>query len=175
MRGSVRVLRRAAGAALPLILLATPGLPQAEETRTAKPPLHARHGIAITGTPLAATAGAITFQRGGNAVDAACANLLQFFLDVVEFGMTVQQATEAASITSYQMRSWFDTREAEPGRLTPNQSVPPWVRDELARMGYRIDVARLTPGPINAILFDRERGSLRGGSSNYGEDYGIAW
>lgn len=108
-------------------------------------------------------------------MDAACANLLQFFLDVVEFGMTVQQATEAASITSYQMRSWFDTREAEPGRLTPNQSVPPWVRDELARMGYRIDVARLTPGPINAILFDRERGSLRGGSSNYGEDYGIAW
>jgi gamma-glutamyltranspeptidase / glutathione hydrolase len=43
--------------------------------RTAKPPLHARHWIAITGKPLGATAGAMMFQRGGNAVDAACAML----------------------------------------------------------------------------------------------------
>ena len=43
--------------------------------RTAKPPLHGKHWVAITGKPLAATAGAITFSRGGNAVDAACAML----------------------------------------------------------------------------------------------------
>src|SRR5688500_19012288 len=42
---------------------------------TQKPPLHGRHWMAITGKPLAATAGAITFQKGGNAVDAACAML----------------------------------------------------------------------------------------------------
>jgi hypothetical protein len=41
--------------------------------RTQKPPLHGRHWMAITGKPLAATAGALMFQRGGNAVDAACA------------------------------------------------------------------------------------------------------
>src|SRR5438093_11141497 len=41
--------------------------------RTQKPPLHARHWIAITGKPLAATAGAMMFQKGGNAVDAAAA------------------------------------------------------------------------------------------------------
>nr|MDQ3747005.1 gamma-glutamyltransferase family protein [Acidobacteriota bacterium] len=41
--------------------------------RTEKPPLHGRHWMAITGKPLAATAGAMTFQKGGNAVDAACA------------------------------------------------------------------------------------------------------
>ncbi|MGH9916942.1 MAG: gamma-glutamyltransferase, partial [Pyrinomonadaceae bacterium] len=41
--------------------------------RTQKPALHARHWMAITGKPLAATAGAIVFQKGGNAVDAACA------------------------------------------------------------------------------------------------------
>src|SRR5256885_6319914 len=41
--------------------------------RTAKPPLHARHWMAITGKPLAATAGAMMFEKGGNAVDAACA------------------------------------------------------------------------------------------------------
>ena len=40
-----------------------------------KPPLHGRHWMAITGKPLAATAGAMIFQKGGNAVDAACAML----------------------------------------------------------------------------------------------------
>ena len=43
--------------------------------RTVKPVLHGRHWVAITGKPLAATAGAMAFQKGGNAVDAACAML----------------------------------------------------------------------------------------------------
>jgi gamma-glutamyltranspeptidase len=41
--------------------------------KTQKPPLHGRKWMAITGKPLAATAGAMMFERGGNAVDAACA------------------------------------------------------------------------------------------------------
>jgi len=41
--------------------------------RTAKPVLHGRHWMAVTGKPLAATAGAAIFQKKGNAVDAACA------------------------------------------------------------------------------------------------------
>ena len=46
-------------------------LGDAEAQRTAKPVLHGRHWMAITGKPLAATAGAMMFQKGGNAVDAA--------------------------------------------------------------------------------------------------------
>ena len=41
--------------------------------RTEKPPLHGSHWMAVTGKPLAATAGAMIFQKGGNAVDAAAA------------------------------------------------------------------------------------------------------
>src|SRR5690349_18909001 len=41
--------------------------------QTQKPPLHGKHWMAITGKPLAATAGSMIFQKGGNAVDAACA------------------------------------------------------------------------------------------------------
>src|SRR5580658_8840977 len=41
--------------------------------RTQKPALHGRHWMAVTGKPLPATAGAKIFERGGNAVDAACA------------------------------------------------------------------------------------------------------
>ena len=43
--------------------------------QTEKPPLHAKHWLAITGKPLSATAGAMMFQKGGNAVDAAAAML----------------------------------------------------------------------------------------------------
>jgi gamma-glutamyltranspeptidase/glutathione hydrolase len=43
--------------------------------RTERPQLHGRHWIAVTGKPLAATAGAAIFQQGGNAVDAAVAML----------------------------------------------------------------------------------------------------
>ncbi|KPJ95565.1 MAG: gamma-glutamyltransferase, partial [Gemmatimonas sp. SG8_17] len=53
-------------------LLLPPGM---TAQRTMKPVLHAKHWIAITGKPLGATAGAMMFQRGGNAVDAACAML----------------------------------------------------------------------------------------------------
>jgi gamma-glutamyltranspeptidase/glutathione hydrolase len=110
--------------------------------------------------------------QGGDTQDQ---NLLQFFLNVVEFGMTVQQATEAANFNSYQMHSSFDDHKIEPGRMTLSESMPAWVREELQRMGYRLDYQRLTSGPINAVFFDRPRGTMWGGSSNHGEDYGIAW
>src|SRR2546423_13786492 len=42
---------------------------------THKPVLHGRHGAATPGKPLGATAGAKMLERGGNAVDAACAML----------------------------------------------------------------------------------------------------
>ena len=110
--------------------------------------------------------------QGGDSQDQ---NLLQFFLNVVEFGMNVQQAVEAPNVTSYQIRSSFGAHESEPGRLTLNQAVPAWVRAQLREMGYRLDFRPLTSGPINAIFFDWEHGTMWGGSSNYGEDYGIAW
>jgi gamma-glutamyltranspeptidase / glutathione hydrolase len=110
--------------------------------------------------------------QGGDTQDQ---NLLQFFLDVVEFGMTVQEATEAANITSYQMRDSFGAHESFPGRLTVNSSTTPQVRAQLQRMGYTLDFVERSSGPINAIFVDRAHGTLWGGSSNHGEDYGIGW
>src|SRR5687768_65720 len=43
-------------------------LPPDADGATAKPVLHGRHWVAITGKPLGATAGAMMFQKGGNAV-----------------------------------------------------------------------------------------------------------
>jgi len=110
--------------------------------------------------------------QGGDTQDQ---NLLQFFLNVVEFGMTVQEACEAANITSYQMHDSFADHKIFPGKLDVNEKVPGAVRDKLRDMGYVLSVKKYTSGPINAIYFDRAHGTFWGGSSNYGEDYGVVW
>ncbi|MDT8409516.1 MAG: gamma-glutamyltransferase [Wenzhouxiangellaceae bacterium] len=66
-------LRSLIGASAGLILTVLTGSALAQET--ARPILHGKHWVAVTGKPLGATAGAMTFQRGGNAVDAAAAML----------------------------------------------------------------------------------------------------
>ncbi|HET6340675.1 MAG TPA: gamma-glutamyltransferase [Gemmatimonadota bacterium] len=110
--------------------------------------------------------------QGGDTQDQ---NLLQFFLNLVEFGMDPQVAAEAANFNSFQLRNSFGDHESIPGQLLLHEDTPPWVRAELREMGYELDYAARTSGPINAIWFDREHGTMWGASSDYGEDYGIAW
>jgi gamma-glutamyltranspeptidase/glutathione hydrolase len=110
--------------------------------------------------------------QGGDSQDQ---NLLQFFLNMVEFGMTVQEAAEAANINSFQLRASFGDHSSKPGRVLLQEDVPPWVRAELKRMGYELTFEERTSGPINAIYFDHQHGTFWGGSSHHGEDYGIAW
>ena len=110
--------------------------------------------------------------QGGDTQDQ---NLLQFFLNVLEFGMTPQEATEAANFNSYQMKSSFGAHDAQPGRIVLNSAMPQWVVRELMQRGYQPEFEARSSGPINAILLDAAHGTMWGGSSNHGEDYGIAW
>jgi gamma-glutamyltranspeptidase/glutathione hydrolase len=110
--------------------------------------------------------------QGGDTQDQ---NLLQFFLNIVEFGMTPQQAAEAPNFNSWQMHDSFDAHEIFPGRILLNNAIPDWVRHDLRLRGYKAEYDSRTSGPINAILLDAAQGTMWGGSSNYGEDYGIAW
>src|SRR3990170_368594 len=60
--------------------------------QTQKPVLHGKNWMAITGKPLAATAGAMMFHQGGNAVDASCAMLAatSTMWDVLSWGGETQ-------------------------------------------------------------------------------------
>ena len=98
--------------------------------------------------------------QGGDSQDQ---NLLQFFLNMVEFGMNVQQACEAPNINSFQMRSTFDQHLSEPGRMLVAESTTPEVRKQLQAMGYSLTFSRLTSGPITAIMLDRKHGTMWGG------------
>ncbi len=130
----------------------------------------------VTLTPTLALKDGLPFLssavQGGDTQDQ---NLLQFFLDIVEFGMTPQQAAEAPNMNSEQMRSSFGEHEARPGRLLVASSTPDSVRTRLREMGYTLEFEERTSGPINGILFDRAHGTMWGASSNHGEDYGVAW
>ncbi len=115
--------------------------------------------------------------QGGDTQDQ---NLLQCFLNIVEFGMTVQQAVEAPNIHSNQL--WLSLggmrmadRYPRPGHLLLNSASSPELRAALQKMGYTLSFSPRTSGPVNAIWFDHRHGSLWGGSSNHGEDYGIGW
>jgi gamma-glutamyltranspeptidase/glutathione hydrolase len=115
--------------------------------------------------------------QGGDTQDQ---NLLQFFLNIVEFNMTVQQACEAANLNSNQL--WLSLggntikdRKPKPGNILLNDATPESVRQALIKMGYKISFDDRTSGPINAIYFDWKHGTFWGGSSNHGEDYGIGW
>ncbi|TMI85850.1 MAG: gamma-glutamyltransferase family protein [Bacteroidetes bacterium] len=120
----------------------------------------------------------LTFAvQGGDTQDQ---NLLQFFLNMVEFGMTVQEAVEAPNINTDQL--WLslggtktDDRKPKPGNILLNSNTPDWIRRDLKKMGYKLSFEDRTSGPINAIYFDWKHGTLWGGSSNHGEDYGIGW
>jgi gamma-glutamyltranspeptidase / glutathione hydrolase len=115
--------------------------------------------------------------QGGDTQDQ---NLVQFFLNVVEFNMTVQQATEAANMNTDQL--WLSLggdkrsdRAPRPGYILLNAKTDSVSRKELQTMGYTLRFADRSSGPVNAIYYDWKHGSFWGGSSNYGEDYGIGW
>jgi gamma-glutamyltranspeptidase/glutathione hydrolase len=110
--------------------------------------------------------------QGGDSQDQ---NLLQFFLNVVEFDMNVQEAVEAPNFNSYQMQSSFGDHEIRPGAITLREDTPEWVRRDLLKRGYSMEFWNKTSGPLTAIWIDWKHGSFWGGASNYGDDYGIAW
>ncbi len=107
-------------------------------------------------------------------------NSLQFFLNMVEFGMNVQQACEAANINTNQLwlslgGSKLKDRKPRYGNILVHDKTPESIRQQLIQMGYKLSFDDRTSGPLNAIYFDWKHGSFWGGSSNHGEDYGIGW
>ena len=95
--------------------------------------------------------------------------------DVIEAWRMWQQAAEAHNILSYQMQSSFGAHQSEPGRLQLTRRVSEWDQAELTRMGYKVEVVERTYSPITAIWLDQRHGTLWGGASEQGDDYGIAW
>jgi len=100
---------------------------------------------------------------------------LQFFLNVAEFGMTVQQALEQPSIVSTGFRSSFYPHNAE-GTLQIPSALPKHVLDELAGMGHKLDIRNVRGvGSVRAIVIHPQTGALMGGASPTRDSYVVGY
>jgi len=100
---------------------------------------------------------------GGDAQDQWA---LQFLLNVVDFGMSLQEAVEAPTFWSLHWPSSFYPRAAQPGVLCVEGRVPEAVRAELAARGHTVQVAGAwSGGNTLAAAFDPETGVLSAAAS----------
>jgi gamma-glutamyltranspeptidase/glutathione hydrolase len=100
---------------------------------------------------------------------------LQFFLNVVEFGMNVQQALEQAAVVSTSFKSSYYPHEAA-GTLQVPDSLPKHVLDELSAMGHTLDIRRVRGvGSVKAIIVHPKSGVLMGGVSPTRDSYVMAY
>jgi len=102
---------------------------------------------------------------------------LQFFLNVVDFGMSVQEALDAPTFHSQHFPSSFYPRAQYPGRLVLEGRIPEAVREELRRRGHDVEVTGdWSNGRVLAIRTDPRRGLIFGGASPRLETgYAIGW
>ncbi len=115
----------------------------------------------------------ITFGTPGS--DTQPQTQLQFFLNVMEFGMNVQQALEAPAVISSNFRSSYYPHEAA-GKLMTPAALPKHVLDELAAMGHHLDIRDVKGvGSVKAIIVNPRTGVLMGGVSPTGDGYVMGW
>ncbi|HJU43497.1 MAG TPA: gamma-glutamyltransferase [Vicinamibacterales bacterium] len=100
---------------------------------------------------------------------------MQFFLNVVEFGMNVQQALEQDYVVSTSFKSSYYPHTAE-GKLQVPSTLPKHVLDELAAMGHKLDIRNVRGvGSVKAIIVHPRTGVLMGGVSPTRDSYVMAY
>ena len=109
--------------------------------------------------------------------------MLQAFLAFEHFGMNVQQAVEAPTVTSSAFRA-----SMYPGRILGKLTMPQVLGDEvaeaLAAKGHNVQVIPLQQpyrqatsgaGAVKMVWIDPETGIFHGGVSPAKSDYVIGW
>jgi len=115
----------------------------------------------------------ITFGTPG--ADTQPQTQLQFFLNVAEFGLQVQDALEQPTVISNSFRDSYYPH-AVLGKLLTPAMLPKSVQDALAAKGHQLDLRNVKGvGSVKAILIDPRTGALMGGVSPTGDSYVMAW
>lgn len=100
---------------------------------------------------------------------------LQFFLNVVDFGMGVQQALEQPAVISTSFASSYYPHEVAGTLLTPT-ALPDHVQQGLAALGHKLDLRNSRGvGSNKAIMIHPETNVLMGGVSPTGDSYVMGW
>jgi gamma-glutamyltranspeptidase / glutathione hydrolase len=95
---------------------------------------------------------------------------LQFFINLVDFGMDVQEAIEAPRFSTAHFPSTFYPHNAQPGLVRLEDRIDKAVANALAARGHRVQVRPAwCEGHVLAIRFDPQRHLLQGGSDPRGQ------
>ena len=95
---------------------------------------------------------------------------LQFFLNVVNFGMDLQAAIEAPKFSTPHFPTTFYPHDNRPGVLRIEDRVPADVRDALAERGHKIEVRPpWSEGHVLGVQIDTKTGVLSGGCDPRGQ------
>jgi len=100
---------------------------------------------------------------------------LQLFLNVVEFGMSLQEAAEAPTFFTAHFPSSFYPRRAEPGVVYVEGRIPDSVRIQLQNLGHTVKV-KADWSSQNALAVMSRDGILCGAASPRPENsYAMGW
>ncbi|HVC79650.1 MAG TPA: gamma-glutamyltransferase family protein [Chloroflexota bacterium] len=95
---------------------------------------------------------------------------LQFFLNLVDFGMDLQEAIDAPTFHTDHFPASFYPRDTALGSLSIEGRVDQETRAALARLGHRItEAGDWAHGQVCAVRFDAESGRLEGAASPRGQ------
>lgn len=115
----------------------------------------------------------VTGSPGG---DDQCMRTLQTLLNIVDFGMNVQQAIEAPRWSTESFPSSVFPHTMYPADLKVESRVAPQVRGELVRRGHQVTVNPPWSMSQNAaILIDPETGTLAAGADPRTGAHALAW
>jgi gamma-glutamyltranspeptidase/glutathione hydrolase len=90
---------------------------------------------------------------------------LQFFLNVVDFGMDLQEALDAPSVQSTHFPGSFYPHAASPGGVRIESRIPAEVRDELAHRGHKVEIdGAWSHGQVTAVA--REANGVVSGAAS---------
>jgi gamma-glutamyltranspeptidase/glutathione hydrolase len=101
---------------------------------------------------------------------------IQTLLNVVDFGMNVQEAIEAPRWATRSFPASPFPHTMYPGEMSVEQRVPEAVREALIKRGHKLRVGGpWTMGSLAAIVVDPKTGVLNAGTDPRVDAYAIAW
>jgi gamma-glutamyltranspeptidase/glutathione hydrolase len=90
--------------------------------------------------------------------------MLQVLLNIVEFGMTPQEAVEAPRFQTEHFFSSFGNHEFVPGRVMLENRIPRDTADALSTLGHRVTISGPWSNSSAPVIIQAHDGVLDGGA-----------
>ncbi len=104
-------------------------------------------------------------------------SLVQVLLNIIEFGMNVQEAIEAPRFQTLHLVSSFDDHRFNPGVLNLEDRIVKDVIDELRARGHKVEMQAAfgNPSAPVAVRFRSDNGVIEGGADPRRGRYAVGW